>query len=166
MPLKEFYQARINAYQQKADKLQLLENRLSTARLITFVCIFLFFFFLQSFSITLAVTASVTCIIAFGILIRQYTETEKLKEYNHHLVDINTLELKSLAGDSSKFADGSEFIDRDHPNSYDLDLFGHASVFQFLNRTSSIPGATMLARWLMEPAVPDEIRLRQQAIAA
>jgi hypothetical protein len=166
MPLKEFYQTRINTFQQKADILQRLENRLSTARLITFVCIFVFFFSLHSFSITLAVAGSVTCIITFGILIRRYVETEKLKEYHRHLVEINTLELKSLAGDSSKFADGSEFIDRDHANSYDLDLFGRASVFQFMNRTGSLPGASMLARWLMEPAHTGEIRSRQQAVAA
>ncbi len=164
MTLIEFYQDKVDRYRQNAEHLQHKEDRLSMGRLVTFVLIFVLFFALNSLSVTWAVTASLACVIAFGFLIKQYAKTEKLKEFYNHLVEINTLELKSLSGESSGFADGHEYVDREHPNSYDLDLFGHASVFQFMNRTSSQPGAHMLAQWLIAPANPAEIKERQQAV--
>jgi hypothetical protein len=164
MALNEYYQDRVSQYRQKAERLQRKEDRLSMGRLVSFVLIFVLFFALYSLSVTWAVTASLACIITFGFLIKQYAETEKQKEYYNHLVEINTLELKSLSGDISGFNDGHEYVDRDHPNSYDLDLFGHASVFQYVNRTSSQPGAQMLAQWLIAPANPGEINERQLAV--
>lgn len=164
MSLIEFYQTRIDTYQQKAGRLERIENRLSFARLISFLMIFLLFFSLQAVSITLAITASAASLIAFGILIKQYTKTEKLKEFYRHLETINRLELKCLDGYFNDYADGAVHVDRDHPYSYDLDLFGHASVYQYMNRTTSKPAAEMLAAWLKAPADPEEITFRQQAV--
>lgn len=48
----------------------------------------------------------------------------------------------------------------------DLDLFGHASLFHFLCVANTPTGLTVLRDWLLEPAPPDEVRLRQQAVAA
>ncbi len=47
----------------------------------------------------------------------------------------------------------------------DLDLFGHASLFQFLNMASTPIGIRVLRDWLLEPALPDKIERRQQAAA-
>ena len=45
----------------------------------------------------------------------------------------------------------------------DLDLFGHASLFQFLNMATTPIGIRVVRDWLVEPASPDEIQRRQQA---
>ena len=47
----------------------------------------------------------------------------------------------------------------------DLDLFGNGSVYQFLSRAHTPGGREMLRDWLLEPAQPEEIRLRQEAVA-
>jgi hypothetical protein len=164
MNLKEFYGGRIALFQQKAGHLQRIENRLSLGRLITFILAFLLFFSLYGISVIAAIVAFLASAISFGVLIKQYVKTEKEKDHYQHLVAINTLELKSLSGDHTGFADGREFISREHPNSYDLDLFGTASVFQFINRTNSIPASRILAQWLMAPAPLEEIKLRQNAV--
>jgi hypothetical protein len=52
----------------------------------------------------------------------------------------------------------------DHPYALDLDLFGRASLFQWLGPASTAGGRLALARWLIEPAPPDEIRARQLAV--
>ena len=164
MPLQDFYKCRIKNFQQKAESLQRKENRLSLGRLIAFIMIFAAFFTLRSWSYALAAAVSVSCMVLFGLLIRLYTRTEFRKDFNLLMANLNTRELNSITGDQSGFDDGREYIDRDHPNSYDLDLFGKASVFQFLNRTCSLPGAGLLAQWLKHPAETPEIRLRQQAV--
>jgi hypothetical protein len=60
---------------------------------------------------------------------------------------------------------GSRFLDENHPNALDLDLFGNASVYQLLCTARTRSGEERLAAWLLNPAVPDEVRARQAAVA-
>jgi MutS domain V len=46
----------------------------------------------------------------------------------------------------------------------DLDLFGKASLFQLLCRADTDAGQTMLRDWLTDPATPDQVASRQQAV--
>ena len=52
-----------------------------------------------------------------------------------------------------------------HPYALDLDLFGRASLFQWLGPAATPYGSATLAGWLLAPAPPEEIRARQGAIA-
>ncbi len=47
--------------------------------------------------------------------------------------------------DVSHFDEGQEFIDSGHSFTYDLDVFGKKSLFQWLNRTSTVGGKFSLA---------------------
>jgi hypothetical protein len=59
---------------------------------------------------------------------------------------------------------GTRFLDENHPNALDLDLFGKGSLFELLCTARTRSGADRLAGWLREPAAPDEVRSRQQAV--
>lgn len=48
--------------------------------------------------------------------------------------------------------------------SHDLDLFGHASLYQLLCRAQTPRGQELLGDWLFRPAQPAEIRLRNDAV--
>lgn len=48
----------------------------------------------------------------------------------------------------------------------DLDLFGPASVSHLLGVVATPPGRATLGRWLINPSPPEEIRRRQQVVAA
>ncbi|HMF59933.1 MAG TPA: hypothetical protein VK595_06160 [Vicinamibacterales bacterium] len=52
-----------------------------------------------------------------------------------------------------------------HPYAVDLDLFGRASLFQWLGPTATPGGSSRLAEWLLKAGSPDEIRRRQAAVA-
>ncbi|MBN2637306.1 MAG: hypothetical protein JXR61_13620 [Prolixibacteraceae bacterium] len=74
-------------------------------------------------------------------------------------------ELLALNHTFSHFEDGKEFLDTDHFFSYDLDLFGEGSLFQFLNRTSTRGGTEKLAGWLIKPSLDKrEIENKQAAV--
>jgi MutS-like protein len=60
---------------------------------------------------------------------------------------------------------GERFNDPHHVYAADLDLFGSASLFQLLSLARTRMGEDTLARWLLSPGAPDEIRERQAAIA-
>jgi hypothetical protein len=51
-----------------------------------------------------------------------------------------------------------------HPYANDLDLFGRASLFQWLGPTASPGGATRLSEWLLQGGEPAQVRLRQSAV--
>jgi hypothetical protein len=53
----------------------------------------------------------------------------------------------------------------EHPFALDLDLFGRASLFQWLGPAATPAGQATLARWLITPAPRAEIVDRQEAIA-
>jgi hypothetical protein len=63
-----------------------------------------------------------------------------------------------------KGSPGTEFLDPHHPYAADLDLFGAGSLFELLNAAHTQLGRTTLAKWLLEPASPQEIAARQEAI--
>jgi hypothetical protein len=51
------------------------------------------------------------------------------------------------------------------PLARDLHLFGRGSLFHLLADALTPPGREVLARWLLEPAPPEEVRRRQAAVA-
>jgi len=60
---------------------------------------------------------------------------------------------------------GMEFLPDRHPYASDLDLFGTGSLFELLCTARTGAGRAMLARWLLNPAEPDEVTNRQLAVA-
>jgi DNA mismatch repair ATPase MutS len=60
---------------------------------------------------------------------------------------------------------GDRFSDAKHPYAADLDLFGHASLFQLLNSARTFAGEERLADWLRHPAPAAEVGSRNEAVA-
>jgi hypothetical protein len=60
---------------------------------------------------------------------------------------------------------GDRFASKSHPYARDLDLFGNGSLFQLLCDARTRAGEETLASWLLAPALPDEVRSRNAAVA-
>ena len=63
---------------------------------------------------------------------------------NKTLISINQTELNVLKRDYLNLDDGSEFLNPKHFYSYDIDLFGKGSFFQYCNRTVTVEGKNEL----------------------
>jgi hypothetical protein len=59
---------------------------------------------------------------------------------------------------------GQRFLDPKHLYARDLDLFGTGSLYELISEAASAPGQHTLADWLLHPAAPAEIALRQHAV--
>ena len=68
-------------------------------------------------------------------------------------------------GWAGKGATGDRFRDASHPYAEDLDLFGHGSLFELLSRARTRVGEETLAHWLLQPASPDVVHARQEAVS-
>ncbi|HYW94775.1 MAG TPA: hypothetical protein VE870_04255 [Bacteroidales bacterium] len=105
---------------------------------------------------------SVSFLVAFVWLVNFHRNLKLKKDKAQALIDININELKAMGGDYSVFENGSEFLNSHHEFTYDLDIFGERSLFQFLNRTCSFEGKSRLARDLLNsPFQRDQISVRQ-----
>jgi hypothetical protein len=105
-------------------------------------------------------------LILFLFLVKRNIDVNEKKRFFENLVDIHKNEIDALSHHFSIFYNGSEFIDPDHINSYDLDLFGKGSLFQFINRTITLHGKITLADMFRQPITrADQIKLRQELIA-
>src|ERR1700730_5009914 len=60
---------------------------------------------------------------------------------------------------------GDRFADPSHPYARDLDIFGTGSLFELLCTARTRAGQETLASWLLVPAPPEEVRLRNDAVS-
>ncbi|HUS07310.1 MAG TPA: hypothetical protein VMZ52_13475 [Bryobacteraceae bacterium] len=59
---------------------------------------------------------------------------------------------------------GERFRDAGHAYTDDLDVFGHASLFQLLSAARTAGGEATLAGWLKHPSSLDQVLARQKAV--
>lgn len=165
MSPREVYTTREAEFRSSSERLRKLSDRLSLARLVAFIGGLILFAVLLSVSVVAAITALTIALILFAWLVIRSDTTEKSRKRFLHLAEINRLELKCIDGDFSGYKPGEEYFERDHPYSYDLDIFGKASLFQYICRTTSKPASDLLAEYLRQSASREEILRRQEAVA-
>ncbi|MBC7745524.1 MAG: DNA mismatch repair protein MutS [Flavobacterium sp.] len=103
-------------------------------------------------------------IFLFGWLVSRQNGFEKRKTFLENTQMVFKNEIESIQSYHNMYPDGSEWQDDHHVYTSDLDIFGPASLFHFLNRCATHLGSTKLARWLKSPAEEKTIRLRQEAL--
>jgi len=133
-------------------KLQQRKSSFAWLRLGAIIAIFVGFYLLWSLGIVYVIIATILLLFIFTRLLLADLKNQSLIEHTNRLIRINQKEIKCLSGDYHDFDAGTEHIPKEHPYSNDLDIFGRASVFQYLNRTTSEPGSNRLAEFLKSPA--------------
>ncbi|WP_298287872.1 DNA mismatch repair protein MutS [uncultured Lutibacter sp.] len=139
----QFYKVQKNIFEQESIQLKKKLSVSSLLRLFTFLGSILgvYFFFgntsLMLLTIGIGVVVFIFLVVKHGNLQYSY----KLKKA---LISINKTELNVLNRDYLNLNDGSEFINPKHFYSYDIDLFGRGSFFQYCNRTVTIEGKNKL----------------------
>lgn len=108
---------------------------------------------------------TITPIIIFAWLLQKHNSWFHRKDYLKKKIEINKYELEALKYNFSNFENGKEYIDPSHLYTFDLDVFGEHSLFQYLNRTSTSIGKQHLANCMKYHLKTKEtIELRQEAI--
>lgn len=105
-------------------------------------------------------------IILLFYLAYLHKNMENKKRYLAALYEINETSIKRLKGEWKNFKDiGEDFIDKNHNYSYDLDIFGKGSLFQWINTSHTYIGREKLKKILTEkPQNEQNIYGRQSAI--
>ena len=104
-------------------------------------------------------------LILFIWLVKKHNRWFYQKDYLKKKIEINQQELRAINYDFTDFDGGKEYINPSHLYTFDLDIFGEHSLFQYVNRTSTPIGKQQLAQWFnAHLETKDEILQRQEAI--
>jgi hypothetical protein len=104
-------------------------------------------------------------VVAFGAVATRHSRVLRFQELAKRAVAFYD---RGLARIEDRWAgtgeSGERFADPHHICSADLDLFGHASLFELLSSARTRMGEETLAQWLLTPGSPEEIRKRHEAV--
>lgn len=162
----DHYRARRDRFAQERDALTRRWNRVANLRLLAFLAAASGLGYGVWQRSALAAVAGVILLGVFLLLVRHHGDLGRRRRRAAILHDLNAEALSRIARDwdalplryTIRAAPG-------HPFAADLDLFGRASLLHLLDTTSTPMGGATLARWLLEPAAPAEVRERQEAVA-
>lgn len=164
--LKE-YEKRKSKYDLLIKKQKKYMNNLIISKVIVVILggVFLISAYSLKNSYFFMIVAIVTTILLF-FLDSLYKNVENKKKYTTILDDINKNSIERLNGRWNLYEDtGEEFIDESHNYSYDLDIFGKNSLFQWINTSNTYIGRQKLKNALTEmPKDKQDIYDRQAAV--
>jgi len=161
----KYFEDHIDQFQKQDTRLSSLFNQISTIRIVTFVIALIVAIYAADIpNAKLLGVVVLLFLVSFVILIKWHNRVRYERNHARFMKQINDDETKRLKGDLSSFETGEEFGSDKHYYANDLDTFGRNSLYQLLNRCTTITGKAMLSKWLLAPAEKEEIVMRQEAV--
>ena len=158
----EFYTAETTRFEQEYKTLKKQLALSSSLRLLVFLTAVagIYFFFGDA---KVMIYIMVVATILFIYLLNKHSKLQYKSDLNKALLEINNTEIKVLNRDYFSLNSGTEFINPAHPFSYDIDLFGKGSFFQYANRTVTNEGRQVFVDLLTNNDILN-IENKQQSI--
>jgi DNA mismatch repair ATPase MutS len=158
------YKSLLEKHKLNYSKVNTRFNTISFTRLfVGLVIVFFAYYFFKSYS-TVYAFLFVIGVIIFGRLLKIHSRLSFKKKIAKAHITINENEIAFLKEEKLPFDDGANHVNPGHAYSYDLDFFGHKSVFHILNRTATFIGSKFLAKNLQTLLPKEEIERNQAAI--
>lgn len=153
------YQDRRAAFAADLASARKLSGALSNARLIVVLAALAgFFWFIFRDDLIPSLVFLGTGIIVFVALMFRHDKSLGREKRDAQMVALNEAGLDRIQSRWNRFpVDGREFSDDAHAYASDLDIFGHSSLFQWLNAAQTHLGRLGLARLLSRPPRAAEI---------
>lgn len=159
-----FYSNNILELNKLLQQLKSKSSQIAWARFIVFLA--------TAFSIKQLWGSSVIVIVAIGtaglscfLWMLSLSSNNRRKQNNTTaLIDLNKQEIEILNNNYLHRNDGATFKQADHNYENDLDIFGKASLYQYLNRCVSEQGKCLLAKQLLTAQSTDFILQQQEAV--
>lgn len=160
-----YYSDAVSALDAKIADFHKRINRLSFFRLGTFLaaiaCIYLFG---TSGMLLYGIYSALLLICIFFYMIKRYSALQEALAYNQNLRKVLRNELNCLSDGANRYDEGGRYSNASHPYTDDLDIFGSASLFHFINRCTTANGGGKLASWLQDINEETAILQRQEAV--
>lgn len=163
--LLESYLNSVAFYRNLEKREEKLVVLLSLLRLLVFIGGIITVWIVFTKSTTYGVILALFFTALFLGLLKLFLLFSEKKDFLSNIVRINQNEADALSGNYEAFDTGKAYADMKHDFSFDVDLFGESSLFQYLNRTVTGYGRDILAAWLSDPFnLSKELINRQEAV--
>ncbi|PWJ42776.1 MutS-related protein [Sediminitomix flava] len=164
--MKDLFLEKISLHQ---SKLQTLKNKSKTIALVRGIVAVLGVLSIVYFANqreTIFLLISIALSLGFFIPLVILHKRIKFQESIHEIsINIFQKEFDKLEGKFNQLDGGNEFLERDHPYSSDLDLFGeHSSLFQLINHTVTQKGRALLGHWMKNRLDKSDIIIKQEIV--
>jgi hypothetical protein len=159
---QEIYQQQLDKWTHILKGLKLKRTRFGWLRLIIVIGIIIGIYSLFFNPPVLNWLAVAVAIGLFLYMVSVDTDNNERIAATERLLAINQEELQILKGHFYNREDGSIFLPADHAYAGDVDLFGKASIYQYLNRCTSQQSKQLFAQLLLSSSSPDTITDRQE----
>jgi len=157
------YTTHIEQLNQRLARLEQRKNQVAWARFFIVVLIAICLWGLYDYGIWSILIFVVALVAVFIRLVILAADNKSAIAHVSRLLAINHQELAIAAGQYTGLPDGAHLLPAGHDYAQDLDVFGRASLYQYMNRTVSQQGNATLAQWLLRPATAEAILQRQAA---
>ncbi len=157
-----FYKNRLQKFEKELVILKKKSFWVSLLRLLVFLILVAAIYFFHH-SIGQVLLVFVLWIPVFLFLVSKSSNLSKAIEKNKAYQKINRTEIQIFEQEPTDLPEGSRFIKPDHAFSYDIDLFGPHSFFQYINRSYNPEVQEDLASLLTANNI-DKIALKQEAV--
>lgn len=158
----EFYISQKEQFQTQRSAVIKRQRLFRMVRLAVFLLICAVVYFTWGDWMTVGISIGLGAVL-FSFLVFRTSDLAEKRKYLEALISINETEIDVNAGKWHHLHEGNEFKQDDHAFSQDLDLFGRASFFQYLNRAVLIRGRENVAKMLASNDC-ENIERKQEAI--
>ncbi len=160
------YQERSREFQRQFTAVSRRWNRVANLRLVAFVLGAGLIGWALWRDQAWLVVPGLVALLAFAWLVSHHQRLGKQRRRLELLIEINKAGVARVERDWTRLPLVDSWMPPSgHPFAKDLDIFGHASLFHFLARTTTPMGARTLREWLLDPAAPRVIADRHEAVA-
>ena len=140
----QLYEQLKQQYTQLKNKEEQKQAQISTFRLLAAVIFIAFIAAAIYYSTPPLLSVSAAALLVFLLFVRMHSAVRRKIRLYQNLININENELTVINGGVNSYDAGERYINRSHPFTYDLDIFGHSSLFHAVNRTGTIIGRNKL----------------------
>ncbi len=161
---KEFYKTKISVLEQQLKVLYNIRSKIAWLRFAIFVVTCIAVYFLWPAGWPVIILGIIIGIALFLIAVSKDSNNKAAIKNAETLLSINKDEIDFLKHNFHHQHDGRDLQPANHAYSKDLDVFGKASLFQYINRCKAEQAIQLLATRLLSPLGKEDILYQQQAV--
>lgn len=161
---EEFYNGKIDILQQQLKILYDRRTAIAWLRFIVFVCTCIAIYFLWNAGLMAIIIAIVCGIALFLFIVSKDIDNKNTIKNLETILSINEAEINYINQNFADKYNGKELEPAHHAYAKDLDVFGNASLFQYINRCNAEQAIKLFAERLLQPLTKEKILQQQSAI--
>jgi len=161
---KQTYEQNISEYEKQASVIKRKRSVIAWIRLLIALLTIVAIKFVWHTDVWIIIVTATGAIACFLYVVSIDTDAKEKFQNLERLILLNKDEIDILNGNFFGREDGKQLETPQHPYAQDLDIFGTASIYQYINRCTAEQSKQLLASALLQPASKEHILLKQEAV--